>query len=550
VEPAATREDVLPQIYVTGHRNPDTDSIASAIGYAELKQRLDPHNEYVPVRLGDLNAQTRWVLERSGAQEPEFLPHIMLRVRDVMQERFPVARHDEPVRAVGLEMASGNFDLVPIVDDRGGLAGVMTERALARRYIRESRETSTLVDTPTTVRAVVNVLEGELVAGAEDAEVAGRVWVHAMEVGSPSQIAPGDVVVLGNRPDALKLAIELGASLLVTSNGVVPPAEIVALAEERGTAIVSSPLDTYVSSRMITLAAPCRGLMDSDPLTVRPDDLIADIADQVKDVHYRAAVAVDAAERPVGLVTRSDLVGPGARRVLLVDHAERAQSVHGVEQAEIVEILDHHHIGSIVTKVPVTATFDPVGSTATLVVERFRQNGMEPTRPTATLLLGAILSDTIILNSPTTTERDHAVVEYLQRVLALDAAEFGREMFETTSDFSQVSAEEIVTRDAKEYQLRAGELICIAQIETVGKALLERREELEEAMRAAQERKGYVCFVLMITDIFSKASDLLAIGDTGLVERSFDVPADNGVISLPGVMSRKKQVAPKLLAAQ
>jgi len=177
-------------IYVTGHRNPDTDSIGSAIGYAELKRRLDPRNEYVAARLGEVNAQTRWLLECSGAEEPEFLPHVRLRVRDVMREGFPVARRDEPVRAVGQAMTGGGLDLMPIVDDAGALVGVMTERALARRYIRESREASSLVDAPTTVSAVVGVLEGELIAGEERA-VAGRVWAQSMDVGSPSRIAAG-----------------------------------------------------------------------------------------------------------------------------------------------------------------------------------------------------------------------------------------------------------------------------------------------------------------------------------------------------------------------
>jgi manganese-dependent inorganic pyrophosphatase len=536
------------QIYVTGHRNPDTDSIASAIGYAELKQRLDPGNEYTAVRLGELNAQTGWVLERSGARAPDFLAHVMLRVRDVMRKRFPVARHDEPVREAGLTMAREGLDLVPIVDNDGVLAGVMTERALARRYIRESRETSSLVDAPTAVHSIVGVLQGELIAG-DDKEIAGRVWVHAMDAASPSRIADGDVVVVGNRPDAQRLAIELGAALLVTSNGTRPSDEILGLAREHETTIVSSPLDTYVSSRMITLAAPCRALMDSDPLTVGPDDLVTDISDRIKEIDYRAAVAVDASSRPVGLVTRLDLVAPEPRRVLLVDHAEQAQSVPGVEQAEIVEILDHHHIGSIETRVPVTATFDPVGSTATLVIERFRQNGMEPSSPTATMLVGAILSDTVILNSPTTTERDRAAIEYLERVLALDATEFGREMFETTSDVSHVPADEIISRDAKEYELAAGQTICIAQIETVGKALVERVDELLEAMRAARERNGYLLFVLMITDILTKGSKLLVAGDEGRAERIFGRPIKDGAIDLPGVMSRKKQVAPRLLAA-
>src|SRR5687768_2832602 len=224
--------------------------------------------------------------------------------------------------------------------------------------------------------------------------------------------------------------------------------------------------------------------MDADPLTVRRDDLIADVSEQVKDVHYRAAVAVNSSGCPVGLITRSDLVEPEPRRVLLVDHAEQAQSVPGVEEAEIVEILDHHHIGSIETRVPVAATFDPVGSTATLVVERYRQAGMEPTPSTATMLLGAALSDTVILNSPTTTERDHTVVDYLERVLAVDATQLGREMFEQTADVSEVPAAEILARDAKEYEVGAGQTISIAQIETVGDALLERKRELLEALHS------------------------------------------------------------------
>ena len=475
----------MPRIYVTGHRSPDTDSVAAAIGYAELMGRLDADAEYEPVRLGDLNTQTRWVLERAGAREPDFLAHVFLRVRDVMRERFPLAADDEPVRQVGLQMAREDLDLVPIVGADGELAGVMTERALARRYIRESREASRL-DAPAKVSAIVEVLEGRQLAG-DDAEISGRVWVMAMEIGSlPSEIREGDVAVVGNREDAQLASIDLGVGLLVLSNGVEPSERVLEAARERGIAVVRSPLDTYVTGRMITLSAPCRALMDPEPLTVRPDDLLSDVADEVKEVHYRAAVAVDAARKPIGLVTRTDLVSPSPRRVILVDHAEQAQSVPGVEEAEIVEILDHHHIGSIETKVPVRATFDPVGSTATLVIERFRQNGLEPSRSTATVLLGAILSDTVILNSPTATDRDRAAVDYLGKVLRLDATEFGREMFESTSDLSRVGAEEIVSRDAKVYEASGGRTLCIAQVETVGQALDERRDELLGALESVR----------------------------------------------------------------
>jgi manganese-dependent inorganic pyrophosphatase len=536
-------------IYVTGHRNPDTDSIASAMGYAELKRRLDPRHDYVPVRLGDVNAQTAWVLERAGAPEPEFLPHIMLRVRDVMRESFPSASHREPIRRVGRTMAREDLELMPIVDDDGALAGVMTERTLARRYIRESREPTSLSDAAASVAAIVEVTEGRLVAG-EEREIAGRVWVLAMAVESlPGDIGEGDVVVVGDRPDAQRRAIELGVALLVTSNATVPSEEVLALARDHGTTVVSSPLDSYVTSRMVTLSAPSRALMNAEPLTVRPDDVLADVAAEINAMDYRAAIAVDGRRRPVGLITQAELADPEPRRVLLVDHAEEAQSAPGVEQAEIVEILDHHHIGSIETKVPVTATFDPVGSTATLVVERFRQNGMEPTPPTATMLLGAVLSDTVILNSPTTTERDNAVVEYLERVLALNATAFGREMFEQTSDVSSVDADDIIRRDAKEYPVGEARTICIAQIETVGLQILERRDELQEALERLREAKDYLLCALMVTDILGKNTKMLVAGDPVPLERAFGQEMDNGAFELPGVMSRKKQVAPKVLGA-
>ncbi len=535
-------------IYVTGHRNPDTDSIASAIGYAELRRRLDPNSDYVPVRLGDTNPQTNWLLERSGAPEPRFLAHVLVRACDVMHSDFPVIGQDEPIRQAGIALSRAELELVPVVDDSGALSGVVTERALARRYIRESRHTSTLREAPTYVHAIVEVLDGELLTGDDDL-LEGRVWVHAMDVATPSGISDGDVVVVGNRDDSQKLAIDLGAAMLVLSNDARPSDEVLELARGRGVAVAVSPLDSYVSGRMITLAAPCRALMERDPLSITTEFLLADVAEQVRESHYGAAVVVDSNRRPVGLVTRSDLVSPMRRRVILVDHAEQAQSVAGVDQAEIVEILDHHHIGSIETRVPVTATFDPVGSTATLVVERFRQNGMEPSRPTATMLLGAVLSDTVILNSATTTERDRAVVEYLERVLAVDASEIGREMFEATSDVSELSADQIVSRDAKQYQVSSGNTICIAQIEVVGDALLDRKDELLEAMRKARESRDLELYALMVTDVLTKGTELLVVGDTATVARSFGVEPHDSQIELPGVMSRKKEVAPKLLGA-
>ena len=535
-------------IYVTGHRNPDTDSIASALGYAELKGRLDPGASYVPVRLGPLNAQSAWALERSGAPTPELLPHIMLRVRDVMSAA-PSANHNDSLRAVGLAMAKADADLMPIVDDDGVLVGLLTSRDLARRYIKESGEPSSFDDRPVSVDLIVDVLGGELLVRPER-RLTGRLWavtVHPDTMGRT--MGPHDIVVIGDRADAQRRAVEIGVALVVTTYDVRPDERLLGLARAAGTGVVVSPLDSYVTGRLVSLSVPVREVMSRDPLTAEPDDLVADLTDRVKEVHYNAAIAVDRRGAPIGLVTRTDLVNPEPRQVLLVDHAEQAQSVPGIEQAAIVEILDHHHIGSIETRIPVAATFDPVGSTATLVCERFRVHGREPRRPTATMLLAAILSDTVILSSPTTTDRDRGVVAYLEELLELDATAFGTEMFEASSAVWDVPAAELIRRDFKEYEVGAGRRLCVAQIETVGKPLVGRRDELLEAMEAMRARMDYLLLALMVTDIAARSTELLVAGATAPVERAFGVPANGRAVELPGVMSRKKQVVPRLLGA-
>jgi manganese-dependent inorganic pyrophosphatase len=539
----------MPHVYVTGHKNPDTDTIASAIGYAEYKNLVDPENHYEAVRLGDVNAQTAWALEKSEAEAPRRIRHIMLRVKDVMASDVAVARKNDPLRSVGLTMARRNISQLPIVEDDGTLTGIITERNLARMYVRESRGASTFANSPVSVGAMVEVLEGELLVGKKESESSGQLWVISMSVDSMGKsMNPGDVVVIGDRPKGQRRAIELGAGVVVVSNGVRPDDEVLDLAREKGTAVVLSPIDSYVTSRLIQLSVPCWEVMSENPLTVRPDDLLTEITEQVMEVHYRAAIAVDDARVPIGVITRTDLLNPRPRCVLLVDHAEVGQSVEGVERAEVVEILDHHHVGDIETTSPIPATFDPVGSTATLIVERFRASGLVPEEPTAKMLLAALLSDTVILNSPTTTDRDHAVARHLEEMLELDANEFGTEMFEASSDVSSLSAAEIVVRDAKEYGTSSGDKVSVSQVETVGTGLLDRKDELLEALEDLKGEKDYLFSALMVTDIMEGGTQLLCVGDCSPVHQAFDSRTQNGVIDLPGVMSRKKQVAPVLLS--
>ena len=534
-------------IHVTGHRNPDLDSIGSAIGYAELRSRGE--DDWVPARLGEVNAQTAWALERAGLEAPELLEHVRLRVRDVMSECPVTAQVDDAVRGVGLAMAEHGVDLVPVKDGDGALAGVLTERVLARLYIRESQDASDFGRRPVALEAIRDVLGGEvLVTG--DGDVSGRLWVVSMEAGALDDlIGEGDIAVVGSLPEAQRRAVELGVDLLVTSNGVRPDDDVLEAARERHVNVVVSPLDSYVSARMIQLAVPVGRIMDGSPLVAEPDDVLADVTREILEVDYRAAVVVDARRCPLGIVSRSDLVGPAPRKVALVDHAEAAQSVPGIQEAEIVEILDHHHIGSIETRVPVRATFDPVGSTATLVAERFAAEGAEPSRGAAVMLLAALLSDTVVLTSPTTTDRDRSVAERLGSMVDEDPEDFGMEMFRASSDVADVDAAELVARDAKSYELGEDRSALIGQVEVVGRDVLERADELRSALEEARSGGGHALAALMVTDIVARGTTLLVAGDVGAVERAFDEKASDGAIELPGVMSRKKQVAPKILAA-
>ena len=288
----------------------------------------------------------------------------MVRSRDVMDTGVATASHTATLREVGLAMAEAKSELMPIVDDEGRLCGAVTERDLARRYLRESSEPSNFAERPVSVESIVSVLGGELVV-EPTRRLDGRLWAVTIDVASMGRsMGPNDIAVIGNRADAQLRAVEIGVALLV-STYEAPSDEVLELARANGVGVVVSPLDSYATGRMISLSVHAGDVMSSeDILTTDPDDLAADIAERIKDVHYSAAVVVDGDRRPIGMVTPASLVNPAPRQVILVDHAEQAQSVPGIEHAHIVEILDHHHIGSIETRFPVAATVDPIGRTA------------------------------------------------------------------------------------------------------------------------------------------------------------------------------------------
>ncbi|MCB0154964.1 MAG: putative manganese-dependent inorganic diphosphatase, partial [Anaerolineae bacterium] len=476
-------------IYVLGHKNPDTDSICSAISYAYLKNiQAEGH---IPVRLGELNRETKFVLNRFGVAAPVFLPHVYVRVADVMTRQVVQAPASATIHEVGRLMHEHEIHAVPIVDEAGRALGVMTEQILARNYLKELHVQG-LQDTPIALGRIAATLNGRLVVGDPATEVQGRVVVGAMSPEAMvTYISPGDVVALGNRENAQEAALRCHVSCLIITGDFDPSPAMVALAREQGSAIIVSPHGTFTTSRLINLSVAASQMIDSDVVRTGPDTLVKEIVPDLLAAKSSIALVNDEEGRLIGVVTKSDLVTNRRRRVILVDHSERSQSAAGIEQAEILEIVDHHRLGGLETAGPILAVIAPVGCTATLVLRRFRELGQTPPAEIAGLMVAAILSDTMLLKSPTTTPEDIAAIDTLGQILGEDPLAFGREMYNAKFDVATLTPEMIVKNDLKVFSL-GPVTVAISQVEVADKSLvLARKGELVEALRHYQQDHNF-----------------------------------------------------------
>ena len=532
-------------IYIFGHQNPDTDTICSAIAYAHLKNQCSEHGErYVPARLGELNRETRFVLEVMGVEQPEFLPHVHVRVQDVMT-RHPIVGHSsDTIHEIGTRIRQHQVHAIPIVDDAGCALGVVTESHLARSYLREL-QMQNLHGAATLLSNVAETLQASIISGDPSAQIRGRVLIGAMSPESMVEhIAPGDLVIIGNRERAQRAALSRDICCLIITGGFLPSPPVRHLAQERNTAILVTPHDTFAAARLINLSVSALTLMERDVLSSRPETLTQEIVQDLLESRMGIMLVTGVGGELVGVVTKSDLVSRRPRPVILVDHSEESQSVEGISEAQILEILDHHRLGGLETAGPILALIAPVGCTATLVLRRYREMNVEPPRTMAGLMLAAILSDTMLLKSPTTTGEDRAAVAHLARSWGDDPMEFGVRMYNAKFDVAAQTAQEIVTADIKRFDFAEG-AVAVAQVE-VGDmtAVLLRKEELLQAMRDYSDLHNLVLMVLLVTDIQREGSELLAVGRTRVVERAFNCKLQDGSVYLPGVLSRKKQVIP------
>jgi len=533
-------------VLVFGHTNPDNDSICSAVAYAHLKNLTDPSNVYVPARLGPLPPESIWVLERFGVEAPAEISHVHTRVVDVMTTDLLTVSPDDTLHTVGTLLSDRGVRALPVVGD-GRLCGLVTVQALAGRYV-DNLTQSGFAERPVTVGRLVETLDGKLLAGEPATELRGAVLIGAMEPGTMvARIRPGDTIIVGDRRRTQPMAVEAGAACLVVTGGHQPSEDVLSLATERGCAVIATAQDTYTSARLMDLAHAVSEVMETDVLVVEPETLLTEAAEDLFASPQREAPVLDSTGRLVGLLTRTNVARAGRRRVILVDHNEIAQSADGVEDAAVIEIVDHHRVGDIQTAQPITFLGNPVGATATIVALRYRELDVDPPRGIAGLLLSAVLTDTVLLKSPTTTDADREVVEWLAGIVGVDPVEFAMEMFRARSSGEAFSAEAVVTRDLKEYRIRDG-VVAIGQVESVdADDILAHRDEIVACMESLARARGYETLALMVTDVVREGSELIVTGRRRPLEKAFGVSFESGSAWFDGMLSRKKQLAPRLL---
>ncbi|MEA5075401.1 MAG: putative manganese-dependent inorganic diphosphatase, partial [Coriobacteriia bacterium] len=401
---------------------------------------------------------------------------------------------------------------------------------------------------PMTVGEIAEVVGGRILYGDRSTTLTGHVVIGAMEPDTMvASLHPGDTLIVGDRLRTQPLALEAGAACLIVTGGFEPDDYVLELARAKGAALVSSPHDTYATARLVNLGHSVGGVMDPTPLLVDPDALLAEVAEDLIDSPHREAIVVDQDSRLLGILTRSNLARGVRRKVILLDHNEASQSALGIEEAAVVEIVDHHRVGDIQTTSPIMFLNLPVGSTATIVAERYRELGVTPPEAMAGVLLSAVLTDTVLLKSPTTTDVDRAVAQRLADQLGLDAIGFGLEMFRARAAQTGFSAADAVSRDLKEY--RSGDLaIGVAQVETVdADEYRDRADELASALEQFRLSRGLDLAMLLVTDVVKEGSEVFAAGKVRIAERSLGIDLSAGSAWMDGVLSRKKQVASRLL---
>ena len=538
---------------VIGHKNPDTDSICSAICYAYLKHRMTGE-EYVPCRAGEINGETKYVLDKFCVPVPQLLESLEPTVADVPFRRIGGIDAPLSLKRAWEHMRDQNIQTVPILSKRGKIKGILTLGDQARFYM-EDQDASALSKAKTPFSNIADTLRGENVVGDPDGKFTkGKVVVAAANPELMEEhISEGDMVILADRSEAMLCAIELKASCLIVCLDAQVSPSIMKIAEEAGCTIITSPLDTYTAAKLITQSVPVGHLMcKNDIITFSLEDSVADVKAAVSKLRIRYFPVLDPDGHYVGMISQRNLLDVDRRKVILVDHNEKGQAVDGIRSAEVIEVIDHHRIDSVETNSPIHFRNQPLGCTATIISLMYRENRIEIEPTIAGLLCSAILSDTLRFRSPTCTPIDENTARELAAVAGIDIEEHARAMFHAGSQLGNKTPDEIFHIDCKAFKADQHK-ITISQVTGVSRRDLKRvKEKMLPYMDTLLPNSGMDMLFLMLTNIIDQSTELLFVGQgaKAVVESAFsEEAADNGSVVLPGVVSRKKQVLGPLMTA-
>lgn len=548
------KEEVKRKVYVVGHLNPDTDSICSAIAYANLKNHLPGASEkiYEPRRAGQINEETQHVLKSFGLKPPKLLSNLRVQVKDVDLRKIEGVKTSVPIKRAWEIMKEEKMKTLPVTRD-SKLEGLITVGDIATSYM-DVHDSTVLSEARTQYRNISNAVDGRVLQGNHHGYFQeGKVAIAASGVAQmKAQIEKDDLVIMGNVEELELCAVDINVSCMVICRAEKVEKEILKKAAEKEIVVIATPHDVFTTARLINQSIPVKYFMTKDHLvSFHMDEYVDDVREIMTKKKFRDFPILDAVGNFEGFISRRRLLKARKKQVILVDHNEKAQAVDGIDEAEVLEIIDHHRLSSIETMGPVFFRNQPVGCTGTIVYQMYQEEQVEIEPKMAGILCAAILSDTLMFRSPTCTPLDEAAARRLAEIAGIDVEEFAYEMFNAGSNLGNKTAEEICFLDFKQFQV-GDTTFGVGQVNSMSATELgEIKKKVESYLDTARSNHGLNMIYLMLTNIVTESTELLCAGDSAREQiiAAYDMPLNDDALILKGVVSRKKQLLPTLVGA-
>ena len=542
------------KIFVIGHKNPDTDSICSAIAYCDIKNRTSQHQKFIPKRAGQINEETEYVLSRFGVQPPGYLSNIGTQVKDMDIRMSPDADKGMSLKAAWDIMQENSIVSLPIRDKEGALEGLITIGDIAKTYM-DTTDSYLLSRARTQYQKIAETIDGEVIEGNPHGYfIKGRVMVGTANPDKMKEyIEEDDMIIMGDREEDHLQAISQNVSCIIVGLGIQVSENVMKLAHEKDIIIISSPYDTFTIARLINQSIPVRYIMKTENLvTFNTEDFTDDIQDVMIKHRHRAFPVINKKGKCIGTISRRNFLDMHKKQVVLVDHNEIDQAVDNIEKADILEIIDHHKLGTLQTVQPISFRNQPVGCTGTIMYQIYGEQKLEIPSKIAGLLCAAIISDTLMFRSPTCTLQDKMAAGALALIADISIEQFAKEMFRAGSNLKDKSPEEIFYQDYKKFIAEGDICFGVGQISSMdSEELKEIKERLLPFMVSECGRHGVTRVYFMLTDIITQSTELLFYGEGSreMAENAFKMEPENDAFYLEGVVSRKKQLIPPLMEA-